>query len=475
MASLLQRLHQAGRGTVDGPNPILEGPVARTLLGLSIPMILAMFLVTGFGLVDMLYLGRYSREAMAGASVAFPVTYLLFTLAGALGTAATSLCSRLIGAGQEKQVRNLVLHMFLVVGLASVVLIPLGIFLLRPIIGGQNAPPEVMTEAVRYGRIIFWGTPFALIPMSINSLFRSEGDTIFPFKVMASALAFNVVVNPFFIFGWGPFPELGIQGAAATTIGGFALASVLVLRELRNPARRVRWDRMVWHYDTSLLKDLVAVAAPALVANGSTPVAVYFINRLLAPFGTEALAAFGAGMRLLSFVFLPTLGISMSMMVMVGQNHGAGRRRRVRRITMTTLLFALTLLAALALPIIVFPRFALSLFTSDPAVITAGVGMARFVTIARPMLSIVNITALWFQARGQGLAGMMPNVLMRVVLEPLGLFLGLQLAGELIGGWLGMATGGFLAGGVCLVILLWRMQVYVGAAPAAPASRTVTS
>jgi len=462
-AGFLHRLRQAGRSSPGGANPILEGPVARTLLALSIPMILAMLLVTGFGLVDMLYLGRYSKEAMAGVSVAFPVTYLLFTLAGALGTAATSLCSRLIGAGEEHQVRNLVWHMFLVVGVSSLVLIPLGTFLLRPIIGGQNAPPTVVAEAVRYGRIIFLGTPFALIPMSVNSLFRGEGDSIFPFKVMASALTFNIVVNPFFIFGLGPCPELGIQGAAVTTITGFALASLLVLRELRNPRRIVHYDRSAWHFEPGLLRDLTAVAAPALVANGSTPVAVYLINGLLAPFGTEALAAFGAGMRLLSFVFLPTLGISMSMMVMVGQNHGAGQRQRVRHITMATLLFALTLLAALALPIIAFPRWALSLFTGEPAVIAAGVGMARFVTIARPMLSIVNITALWFQARGQGLAGMMPNLLMRVLLEPLGLYVGLRISGELLGGWLGMAAGGFLAGGVCLLILLWRMQVYVKA------------
>jgi putative MATE family efflux protein len=426
-------------------------------------MILAMLLVTGFGLVDMLYLGHYSKEAMAGVSVAFPVTYLLFTLAGALGTAATSLCSRLIGAGEERQLRNLVWHLFLVVGTASLILIPLGTFLLRPIIGGQNAPQIVANEAVRYGQIIFLGTPFALIPMAVNSLFRGEGDSIFPFKVMATALTFNIIVNPFFIYGLGPFPELGIQGAAATTICGFALATVMVLRELRNKQRLVHYDRSAWRYDPKLLRDLISVAAPALIANGSTPVAVYIINGLLAPFGTEVLAAFGAGMRLLSFVFLPTLGISMSMMVMVGQNHGAGKRYRVRRITMTTLLFALTLLAALALPIIVFPRWALSLFTGETAVVAAGVGMARFVTIARPMLSIVNITALWFQARGQGMAGMMPNLLMRVLLEPLGLYLGLRLSGELLGGWLGMAAGGFLAGGVCLVILLWRMQVYVKA------------
>ena len=470
MAGFWQRMRSMGHRFEDGHNPILDGPVGSTLLGLSIPMIMAMFLVTGFGLVDMLYLGRYSKEALAAVSVAFPVTYLLFTLTGALGTAAASLCSRLIGAGEDRQVRNLVLHVLLVVFVLSLAVIPGGILLLRPIIGGQNASPEVVESAIRYGKIIFLGAPFAMIPMSINSLYRSEGDSIFPFKIMATALSFNIIMNPFFIFGWGPFPELGVRGAAVTTIAGFVLATILVLRELQNRKRRVRWDRSAWRFDSALLRDLGNVAAPAMVANGSTPVAVFVINGLLAPYGTEALAAFGVGMRLLSFVFLPTLGISMSMMIMVGQNHGAGYRLRVRKITYTTLGFALSLLATLALPIIVFPAFALSLFTNDAAVIAAGLGMARFVTIARPMLSIVNITALWFQARGQGMAGMMPNLLMRVVLEPLGLYVGLRLTGELLGAWLGMAVGGFLGGSICLIILLWRLAVYVRAGREVPSA-----
>jgi putative MATE family efflux protein len=296
--------------------------------------------------------------------------------------------------------------------------------------------------------------------MAVNSLFRGEGDTIFPFKIMATALGLNVVLNPLFIFGPGPFPRLGVQGAAVTSLFGFLVATCLVLRELRNPQRKVRWDRSAWRFDPALLRDLGAVGGPALIANLATPVAVYLINTQLAPYGTEALAAFGAGIRLLSFVFLPTLGLSMGMMVMVGQNHGAGQRLRVVQITRVTLALALSLLAVLALPVILFPRQALAIFTNDPTVIAVGSPLARFVTLARPMLSVVNITALWFMARGQGLAGMVPNVLMRVVMEPLGLRIGLLAGGTLFAGWLGMAAGGFLGGGLCLAWLLWRLQVY---------------
>lgn len=476
MPGFWDRLRMVGRQAEDGTNPILEGPVGSTLLGLSFPMIMAMFLVTGFGLVDMLYLGRFSTEAMAAISVAFPVTYLLFTLTAAVGTAATSLCSRLIGQGADRQVRNLVLHVLLVNVALSIVFVPVGLLILKPVIARMGASPEVTEGAVVYGRIILLGTLMALVPMTINSMFRGEGDSIFPFKVMAMALGVNIVLNPFVIFGWGPFPRLGVQGAAITTVTGFAFAMLLVLRELRSRQRRVRYDRAAWSFDPALLRDLGGVAGPALVATGSTPVAVFIINSLLSPYGTEALAAFGAGTRLLSFVFLPTLGISMSMLVMVGQNHGAGHRRRVARITITTLGFALSLLAVLAVPVITFPREALSIFTSETAVIAVGIPLVRFVTMARPMLSIANITALWFQARGRGLAGMLPNVIMRVVMEPLGLYVGLRLGG-LREGWLGMAAGGFVGGGLCLLLLLWRLRAYVkvtGAGPPAGAS-AVTS
>jgi Na+-driven multidrug efflux pump len=195
------------------------------------------------------------------------------------------------------------------------------------------------------------------------------------------------------------------------------------------------------------------------------PTSVFLINGMLENHGTEAVAAFAAGIRLLSFVFLPTLGVSLSMMIMVGQNHGAGQRKRVEKITLTTLGFCLSLLAALALPVIIFPRWALGIFTDEPAVIAAGAPLARWVTLARPMLSVVNITAFWFQARGNGLAGMVPNTVLRVLFEPLGVYLGLQVTGALAGGWYGMAIGDAIGGTVFLVVLLWRLRVYVRSAP----------
>jgi putative MATE family efflux protein len=446
-------------------NPVLEGPVTRTLLALSIPMIMAMFLVTGFGLVDMLYLGHFSKEAMAAVGLAFPLTYLLHSIGGALGTACTSLASRLVGADENRQVRNLVLHVQLVAGIVGLLITPLGVLVMRPVLGGADVDPLVIDMAVQYGSIYFLGSLFSLFAMSTNALFRGEGDTVFPFKVMAAALALNVVLDPLFIFGPGPFPRLGVVGAAVTTLITIAMAAVLVARELGNPRRAVRFDRSAWHFDRGLLRDLGGVAGPALVANLAMPLSVYLINRMLAQHGTAALAAFGAGIRLLSFVFLPTLGISLSMMIMVGQNHGAGQRERVRRITLTTLGFCLTLLAALALPVIAFPERALSIFTNEPAVVAAGAPLARWVTVARPMLSVVNVTAFWFQARGNGLAGMVPNTVLRVVMEPLGVYWGLRLSGELAGGWYGMAVGEFVGGAFFLVLLLWRLEVYVRSAP----------
>lgn len=460
MASFWHRLRHGGHQRAGEGNPLLDGPVQRTLLGLSVPLIMAMLLATGFGLVDMIYLGRYSREAMAAVQVAFPLTYLLMALAGALGTAATSLCSRRLGAGDERAARNVALHVLLVVGGLTLVVTPLGLLLLKPVLGRMDADPQVVDGAIAYARIAFYGTIFGLFPQAMNALFRGEGDTIFPFRTMLLALGLNVVLDPLFIFGPGPFPEMGVAGASLTTVLSFGVASLLVVRELLNRDRKVRLERAAWRWQPSLLRELGSISGPALVANLSTPLSVYLINLQLVPHGTDVMAAFGAGSRLLNFVFLPTLGISMSMLIMVGQNHGAGRRDRVEAITRATLLYALTLMAALLVPVIVFPRAALSVFTDEAAVIAAGVPFVLWVTPSRPMLSIVNITAYWFQARGQGLAGMAPNFLMRVIAEPLGVYLGLRAWG-LLGGWAGMAAGAVAGGLICLALLWWRLRIYV--------------
>jgi putative MATE family efflux protein len=456
-----ERLRSAGRRPAPGEgNPVLEGPVQRTLLGLSIPMILAMFLVTGFGLVDMLYLGRYSREAMAAVSLAFPVSYLIYSVAGALGQGATSLASRLLGGGDELRLRNLVWHCLLVVVGFGAVLTPLGLLGAAGLLRRMGADPVVTADAVVYVRIVYIAAVFSLLPMVVNSLFRGEGDTIQPFRVMAAALGLNVVLDPLLIFGPGPFPELGVAGAAIATGTSFAVATVIVLRELRNPTRRVRYDRKAWRWDPSLLRGLANVSAPAFAANLAMPVSAYLITDMLTAYGTDAIAAFGAGTRLLGFVFLPTLGISMSMMIMVGQNHGAGRRDRVRETTLLAIRHALTLMAVLSVPVILFPRWALGIFTDEPTVIAAGVPLVRWVTLARPMLTVVNITAFWFHAQGNGLMGMLPNVTMRVLLEPLGVWLGLRL-GALAGGWYGMAAADLAGGALCAALLVWRLRAYM--------------
>lgn len=459
MTSFFDRLRRLGQRPDADDNPLLTGPVNRNLLRLSIPMILAMMLVTGFGLVDMLYLGRYSHLAMASIAMAFPVSYLLYSLAGALGQAATSLCARLAGAGEKDQVRNLLWHMLLLTGAAVLILIPVGLFSVGPILRRMGADPVVTQGAITYTTIAYLAAPVSLLPMVGNALFRGEGDTIFPFKVMATALGLNAILDPLFIFGWGPIPEMGVAGAAVTTSVSFCVATVVVLREMIVGRRLVRFRKTAWSWQPSMIRDVVKVAAPALVANLSTPISAYLITDMLTDYGTEAIAAFGAGARLLGFVFLPTLGISMAMMVLVGQNHGAGQRDRVVQVTRSTLRFALTLMAVLALPVILMPARALSIFTDEPAVIAAGIDLARWVTIARPMLSVVNITAFWFQAQGNGLLGMLPNVTMRVFLEPLGVWLGLRL-GSVTTGWYGLALADVAGGLLCGTLLFWRLRTY---------------
>lgn len=347
---------------------VLEGHPGRVLLSMALPMMLGVFGMVAFNLADTYFVGRLGTLSLAALSFTFPVVFVIASISMGLGIGTSSVVSRAIGAGSLDEVRNLTTSA-LALGLIVVTFFAaVGFVFLDPIFRALGAGPEVLPLIREYMTIWLVGMPFLVIPMLGNNAIRATGDTTTPAFIMLTAAGLNILLDPILIFGWGPIPALGIRGAAIATV--FARGTTLVVSlwvlavrdkmiEFRLPSRAVLWD--AW-------KRVAFVGLPAAGTQLIMPVSLGIVTRLVAGFGTAAVAAFGVASRIETFslAFVQALG-SVST-PFFGQNSAAGHRDRLLTATRWATVYAVGWGAVLyAVVLLAGPAIA-GVFTDDPAV-----------------------------------------------------------------------------------------------------------
>ena len=310
---------------------LTTGPVGRQLARLTLPMLAGIVALMAFNLVDTFFLGRFSTETLTAITFTFPVVMTIGSLALGLGIGVSAVVSKAIGEGNPQKVQRLTtdalsLSVLMVLAFAAV-----GLMTIRPLFTALGAEGAILELVVKYMRIWYLSVGFVVIPMVGNSAIRATGDTKTPSLVMMTAALTNVILDPILIFGWGPVPRMGIEGAAiATAIArGTSLAAAVYLLGFR--------DKMVSRRGmtaTAVLRSwrhILYVGLPAAGMRMIMPFGMGIIIRLVASFGPAAVAAFGVGSRVGMLVFAVVMALGGALAPFVGQNLGARRLDRVRR------------------------------------------------------------------------------------------------------------------------------------------------
>lgn len=310
---------------------LTEGSVRDRLVGLWLPMIGGISMVKAVGLADAYFVGRLGEEPLAAISFTFPVVMTLISLAIGLSAGASSVLSRAIGdnAGIERQQAIVTAAIFIAVGL-SIVLSLAGYLAIGVVLEMMGATGNILADATAYMQIWFAGAVFLVLPIAINGLLRSTGDGVSPALLMSAIAVLNISLNPVFIYGLGPAPELGMQGAAAATISARAVSVVGALLLIRHKGLlsltlgRLRQGLSHW-------KELARVGLPASLSTSLNPIALSVATAAAATLGSAEVAAFGVATKLQSFAVVPLLALSSAAAPFVGQNSGAGKTGRSRR------------------------------------------------------------------------------------------------------------------------------------------------
>lgn len=346
-----------------------EGSIEKSLIRMTTPMIIGMLMLFTFSLVDTLFISFLGTEALTAISFTFPVTFTIMSLAIGLGIGASAVVGKYLGRSEYEKAKEASTVINYISLLLAAVVVAICWFFMNEIFRLMGASDSLMPAIRDYMVVWFPGSIMVVCIMTGNSILRACGDTKTPSMLMAAAGLINAILDPIFIFGLGPVPALGIQGAAWATIlawgvGYFYLMYILVIqKELVSgslPSRPVM---------ISSGREMLRIGVPAAGANMMTPLAAGIMTAIAASFGDEAVAAFGVGARLEPMATLIVLAMSSSLPPLISQNFGAGKIQRVEEAYRLSIKFILGWQMLVYIALALGAGLIASTFSNDPAVI----------------------------------------------------------------------------------------------------------
>lgn len=308
---------------------MLNGPVGLTLKNMTVPVVFSMILLLSFGMVDTFFVGLLGTEQLAAISFTFPVTFTIISLNIGLGIGTSATVARLLGAKQPGNAQMAGSGALILALVLSAAVSIAGWVFVEPIFAALGATNVQMPYIRDYMALWFVSSVFLAVPLVGNSILRANGDTKTPSMILALAGFINALLDPALIFGLGPIPAMGIQGAALATIIAWIIGTVYVLvllvkRHLVLP-RFLRFSEL-----SEAISDVLKIAIPAAGSNMLTPIANGVMTSIIAKYGSAAVASWGVGGRLESIAAILVLSLSMTLSPFISQNYGANKIYRVK-------------------------------------------------------------------------------------------------------------------------------------------------
>jgi putative MATE family efflux protein len=430
-----------------------------TLLALAAPNAAVTLFQSGVSVLDAYFVARLGADAIAGVSLVFPVVMLMQTMSsGGMGGGVSSAVARALGGGRRHDADALVTHALLIAlgfGLAFTAAVLLGGPALYRAMGGRAATLEA---ALAYSNILFAGAVAAWTFNTLTNVIRGTGHMALAAMLVLGTSLLQLALSPTLINGWGPFPRLGVRGAAVALVVAFTVGSAVVVGYLASGHGLVRL-RVHIRPSVALFRDILRVGVPGALNTVLTNSTVLLLTGIVGQFGTYALAGYGIGARL-EYLQIPLVfGMGAALVAMVGTNVGAGRQRRAERVAWTGAGLAAAATGVLGVWGALFPSIWLGLFTTEPAVIAAG---SAYLRIVGPVYGFFGVgLALYFASQGAGrLRWPIIASVVRLAVAVGGAWLcGLVLGGGVTAVFAAMAVSLVLFGGINMAALAagaWR-------------------
>jgi len=382
----------------------------RLLARFSGPAIVAMLAAASYQIVDTIFVGRLGTDSLAAMQISQPIMLIFIAIESGTGIGSASLIARRLGAGRAEEANR-------VLSIAITLTVMLGGFMmavclpqLNRILSMFGADATILPLAKSYISIL---VIFAIIEsyfMVMATIIRAEGSPLYSSAVSIIAALLNIVLDPIFIYGWGPAPEMGIAGAATATVIARSVGALLFIYYFVSGRSSAHFKLRYFLPKLSVIKEIYRVGVASMVRMGGWSVLMIFVNRLAISFGVTTIAILGVINRANGFARMPVFGISQGMLPLVGYNYGAKKMDRAGEVFSKATRAALVWGAICVSVVLVFPAQILSIFNSEPAFLEDGVTAIRIFSVAYLTMGPYFNSSAFFQAIGKGLASLVVGV-----------------------------------------------------------------
>ena len=388
-------------------------PIMKLILNMSLPMMFSMLIMALYNIVDSIFVAKISEDALTAVSLAFPIQNLMIAVGTGVGV--NALLSKRLGQRNQEDVNKTAMNAVFLAACNFIVFFIAGIVLVHPYLASQGVDAGIVTYGEAYLDIVLRMSFALFFGITFDRLLQSTGLTLYTMYSQLSGAIFNVIFDPLLIFGIGPFPKMGIRGAALATVLGQILGLCVSVFFNVTKNREIQFKLKNLLPELRIVAEIYKVGVPSILLSSITSITTYFLNIILSAFSSTAIAVYGVYFKLNSFIFMPVFGLNNGMVPIIAYNYGARNRKRITATIRNGLFLAMGIMLFGMALFELFPAQLLGLFDASPAMLAIGVPAIRIIACSFLGAALGITFSSVFQAFGSAVYSMIATFVRQIV------------------------------------------------------------
>ena len=393
-------------------------PVGKLLFSMSTPMVISFLVQSLYNIVDSIFVARYSPDALAAVSLAYPIQILMIAVSVGTGVGVNALLSRLLGEGKKERAKATADNAVLLAIISSIAFAIFGAIGTKAFFDAQTNSETIRTLGYSYLSIVTIFSFGLILEVTYERILQSTGKTIYNMITQGIGAIINIILDPILIFGLLGAPKMGVEGAAIATVAGQIVAMILsfVFNMKYNEEVDISFGKHIFKPDFIIIKDIYKVGIPSIAMQSMSTLMMLGLNKILVRYSDMAVNVLGIYYKLQSFVFMPIFGLNNGMTPIVAYNYGARNKDRIMKVLKYSFLSSLVIMVIGTAIFWVFPKELMILFSPNEEMLRLGIPALRICSLCFILAAFDVIAIASFQSLGNGMYALYASFLRQLVL-----------------------------------------------------------